>query len=103
MRLIDADELADYITENENDFLYALEHKDRDFLDVMIEIIPTAYDMNQVVDELEYLRKENAEMHDTFQIEIALLAKENKEIYNKGIDDFAEKIFESLPGKIEKR
>ncbi len=52
-RLIDADELADYITENEDDFLYALKHKDRHVLDSMIKRIPTTYDIDKVVEELE--------------------------------------------------
>lgn len=54
-RLIDADELADYITENEDDFLYALEHKDRGLLEIMIAFIPTAYDVEKVVEELKEL------------------------------------------------
>lgn len=53
MRLIDADKLADYITENEDDFIYALEHKDRGLLETMIALIPTAYNIDKVVEELE--------------------------------------------------
>ena len=48
MRLIDTDELADYITENEDDFLYALEHKDRGLLETIIALIPTAYEIDNV-------------------------------------------------------
>lgn len=56
MRLIDADELADYITENEDDFLYALEHKDRGLLETIITLIPTAYEIDNVVEELKELK-----------------------------------------------
>lgn len=63
-RLIDADELADYITENEDDFLYALEHKDRGLLETMIALIPTAYDIEKVVEELEELKTYNLNLAD---------------------------------------
>lgn len=53
MRLIDADLLADYITENEDAFSYAIEHKDRAVLEDAIASISTAYDVDNVVEELE--------------------------------------------------
>lgn len=53
MRLIDADELGDFITRHEDDFLYALKHKDRGLLETMIALFPTAYNVDRVVEQLE--------------------------------------------------
>lgn len=52
MRLIDADELMDFISEHAEQIQYAIEHKDMEILESLIKQIPTAYDVDKVVHEI---------------------------------------------------
>lgn len=52
MRLIDADELMDFISEHAEQIQYAIEHKDMEILESLIKQIPTAYDVDKVVQKL---------------------------------------------------
>lgn len=52
MRLIDADELMDFISEHAEQIQYAIEHKDMEILESLIKQIPTAYDVDKVVEKL---------------------------------------------------
>lgn len=52
MRLIDVDKLAEYIAENEQAFVFAIKSKDLTMLEDIILDIPTAYDVDKVVKEL---------------------------------------------------
>ncbi len=54
MRLIDADELMDFISEHAEQIQYAIEHKDMEILEPLIKQIPTAYDVDKVVEQLEW-------------------------------------------------
>lgn len=58
MRLIDADKLAEYIAENEQAFVFAIKSKDLTMLEDIILDIPTAYDVNKVVEQLKERSKE---------------------------------------------
>ena len=58
MRLIDADKLAEYIAENEQAFVFAIKTKDLTMLEDIILDIPTAYDVNKVVEQLKERSKE---------------------------------------------
>lgn len=65
MRPIDADILAEYIAENEHSFIFAITNKDMTILEDIIFDIPTAYDMDKVVEQLKnvsYERFGNAGM-----------------------------------------
>lgn len=53
MRLIDADKLAEYIAENEQAFVFAIKSKDLTMLEDIILDIPTAYDVDKVVQRLD--------------------------------------------------
>lgn len=53
MRLIDADELMDFISEHAEQIQYAIEHKDMEILESLIKQIPTAYNIEKVVEELK--------------------------------------------------
>ncbi len=53
MRLIDADKLAEYIVENEQAFVFAIKSKDLTMLEDIILDIPTAYDVDKVVQRLD--------------------------------------------------
>lgn len=53
-RLIDAEILTDYIVEHDLAFEYAIQHQDRKELERLIAEIPTAYDPDKVVEQLEY-------------------------------------------------
>ena len=53
MRLIEADELIDFISEHAEQIQYAIEHKDMEILESLIKQIPTAYDVDKVVEEIE--------------------------------------------------
>lgn len=55
MKLINKSILADYITENEDTFAYAIEHKDRDVLEKAIANIQTSYDVDRVVKNIKEL------------------------------------------------
>ena len=57
MRLIEADELMDFISEHAEQIQYAIEHKDMEILESLIKQIPTAYDVDKVVKELERLKE----------------------------------------------
>ena len=58
MRLIEADELMDFISEHAEQIQYAIEHKDMEILESLIKQIPTAYDVDKVVEELDaYITK----------------------------------------------
>ena len=59
MRLIDADELMDFISEHAEQIQYAIEHKDMEILESLIKQMPTAYDVDKVVEQLEYSRVPN--------------------------------------------
>lgn len=53
MRLIDADELMDFISEHAEQIQYAIEHKDMEILESLIKQIPTAYDIDKIVEQCE--------------------------------------------------
>nr|DAK02060.1 MAG TPA: hypothetical protein [Caudoviricetes sp.] len=53
MNLINRDVLAEYISENEKAFVYAIKHKDMTMLEDVILDIPIAYDVDKVVEQLE--------------------------------------------------
>lgn len=58
MRLTDADELMDFISEHAEQIQYAIEHKNMEILESLIKQIPTAYDVDKVVEELDaYITK----------------------------------------------
>lgn len=57
MRLIDADELMDFISEHAEQIQYAIEHKDMEILESLIKQIPTAYNVDKVVEELGRLKE----------------------------------------------
>lgn len=57
MRLIEVDELMDFISEHAEQIQYAIEHKDMEILESLIKQIPTAYDVDKVVKELERLKE----------------------------------------------
>ena len=59
MRLIEADELMDFISEHAEQIQYAIEHKDMEILESLIKQIPTAYDVDKVLEQLEYSRVPN--------------------------------------------
>lgn len=52
MRLIDTDELMDFISEHAEQIQYAIEHKDMEILESLIKQIPIAYDVDKVVEQL---------------------------------------------------
>ena len=52
-RLIDAEIQTDYIVEHDLAFEYAIQHQDRKELERLIAEIPTAYDPDKVVEQLE--------------------------------------------------
>lgn len=52
MRLIDADELMDFISEHAEQIQYAIEHKDMEILESLMKQIPTAYDVDKVTHEI---------------------------------------------------
>ena len=52
MRLIDADELMDFISEHAEQIQYAIEHKNMEILESLIKQIPTAYNVDKVVEQL---------------------------------------------------
>ena len=52
-RLIDAEILTDYFVEHDLAFQYAIQHQDRKELERLIAEIPTAYDPDKVVEQLE--------------------------------------------------
>lgn len=58
MRLIEADELMDFISEHAEQIQYAIEHKNMEILESLIKQIPTAYDVDKVLEQLEYKVKE---------------------------------------------
>ena len=57
-RLIDAEIQTDYIVEHDLAFEYAIQHQDRKELERLIAEIPTAYDPDKVVEQLEEFRPE---------------------------------------------
>lgn len=52
-RLIDAEILTDYFVEHDLAFEYAIQHQDRKELERLIAEIPTSYDPDKVVEQLE--------------------------------------------------
>ena len=56
MRLIEADKLMDFISEHAEQIQYAIEHKNMEILESLIKQIPTAYDVDKVLEQLEYSR-----------------------------------------------
>lgn len=56
-RLIDAEILTDYFVEHDLAFEYAIQHQDRKELERLIAEIPTAYDPDKVVEQLEELKE----------------------------------------------
>lgn len=52
MRLIEADELMGFISEHAEQIQYAIEHKNMEILESLIKQIPTAYDVDKVVQKL---------------------------------------------------
>lgn len=59
MRLIEADELMDFISEHAEQIQYAIEHKNMKILESLIKQIPTAYNVDKVLEQLEYSRVPN--------------------------------------------
>ena len=59
MRLIEADELMDFISEHAEQIQYAIEHKNMEILESLIKQIPTAYNVDKVLEQLEYSRVPN--------------------------------------------
>ena len=57
MRLIEADELMDFISEHAEQIQYAIEHKDMEILESLIKQIPSAYNIEKVVEELKNEKK----------------------------------------------
>lgn len=57
MRLIEADELMDFISEHAEQIQYAIEHKNMEILESLIKQIPTAYDVDKVVEQLKIEEK----------------------------------------------
>ena len=57
MRLIEADELMDFISEHAEQIQYAIEHKDMEILESLIKQIPTVYNIEKVVEELKNEKK----------------------------------------------
>lgn len=57
MRLIDTEILTDYFAEHDLAFEYAIQHQDRKELERLIAEIPTAYDPDKVVEQLEECAK----------------------------------------------
>lgn len=57
-RLIYTEILTDYFTEHDLAFEYAIQHQDRKELERLIAEIPTAYDPDKVVEQLEEFRPE---------------------------------------------
>lgn len=57
MRLIEADELMDFISEHTEQIQYAIEHKDMEILESLIKQIPTAYDVDKVLEQLKIEEK----------------------------------------------
>lgn len=55
-RLIDAEILTDYFVEHDLAFEYAIQHQDRKELERLIAEIPTAYDPDKVVEQLEEIK-----------------------------------------------
>ncbi|WP_303136326.1 hypothetical protein [uncultured Eubacterium sp.] len=53
MRLIDTDNLRDFMVEHAERIQYAIEHKDGEILESLINQIPIAYDVDKVVEQLE--------------------------------------------------
>ena len=53
MRLIDTDNLRDFLVEHAERIQYAIEHKDGEILESLINQIPIAYDVDKVVEQLE--------------------------------------------------
>ena len=51
MRLIEVDELMDFISEHAEQIQYAIEHKDMEILESLIKQIPTAYDVDKVLEQ----------------------------------------------------
>ena len=69
MKLIDAEILTDYFTEHDLAFEYAIQHQDRKELERLIAEIPTAYDPDKVVEQLEaYSNEEEAERLGTIPV-----------------------------------
>ena len=52
MRLVEADELMDFISEHAEQIQYAIEHKNMEILESLIKQIPTSYDVDKVVEQL---------------------------------------------------
>ena len=52
-KLIDTEILTDYFVEHDLAFEYAIKHQDRKELERLIAEIPTAYDPDKVVEQLE--------------------------------------------------
>lgn len=53
MRLIATDNLRDFMVEHAERIQYAIEHKDGEILESLINQIPIAYDVDKVVEQLE--------------------------------------------------
>ena len=79
MRLIEADELMDFISEHAEQIQYAIEHKDMEILESLIKQIPTAYDVDKVVEQLEDRSKE-------YNSGVRLHGKPEKIITNEAIE-----------------
>lgn len=57
MRLIEADKLMDFISEHAEQIQYAIEHKNMEILESLIKQIPTAYDVDKVLEQLKIEEK----------------------------------------------
>lgn len=79
MRLIEADELMDFISEHAEQIQYAIEHKNMEILESLIKQIPTAYNVDKVVEQLEDRSKE-------YNSGVRLHGKPEKIITNEAIE-----------------
>lgn len=61
MRLIEADELMDFISEHAEQIQYAIEHKNMEILESLIKQIPTAYDRDKIVEQCENVAERYAD------------------------------------------
>ncbi len=85
MRLIDAEILTDYFAEHDLAFEHAIKHQDRKKLERLIAEIPTAYDPDKVVKQLEtYSNADEAEQLGT--IPVVELADAIEIVKGGGID-----------------
>lgn len=85
MRQVDTEILTDYFVEHDLAFEYAIKHQDRKELERLIAEIPTAYDPDKVVEQLEaYSNADEAERLGTMPV--VELADAIKIVKGGGVD-----------------